>query len=282
MKYLYRSRVVARDDEDEGMRKIVLWGVGIVLLLIGLVWWQWPRPGVKVAMCDVGQGDAILFMEGFSQLLVDTGSENGGISACLGSEMPFWDMFVETVVITHTDSDHLGGLNSILNRYQVGKVITSQAAANRVQEAVNNRSKVVISWQGQEWHFGSLSGQVKYPPYMSEVSNINDTNAQSMVVRVQWGNQSMWMAGDAEKETEEKMIEGGWVEPTKILKVGHHGSASGSTAPFLAILRPDQAWISVGKGNRYGHPAQEVLERLSGMNVRIRRTDIEGTILEKE
>jgi competence protein ComEC len=262
----------------KGMNKIFWWGMGILVLMIGLVWWQWPEPGVQMVMCDVGQGDAILITEGFSQLLVDTGPEQGDVSACLGSNMPFWDMFVETVVITHADSDHVGGLDSVLRRYRVGKVITSQSAVSRVQEIAHNRTNVTTSWQGQQWMFGSISGVVKYPPYSQEVSKAEDANAQSLVVRLQWGTQSVWMAGDSDERVEERLLRLGLVEPTTILKVAHHGSASASTAPFLAILRPSQAWISVGKDNRYGHPTSEVLKRLSQAGIQIRRSDSEGTI----
>ncbi len=263
------------------MNKFIYWGIGTVILMVGLVWWQWPKPGVRVVMCDVGQGDAILFMEGFSQLLIDTGSESGGVSSCLGKAMPFWDMFVETVVITHTDSDHMGALNDLLGRYRVGKVITNQVSAERVQEVVNNRAMVAVTWQGQQWHFGSLSGLVKYPPYTSGVRANDDANAQSLVVRLQWANQSMWLAADADIKVEEILLGEGRVEPTRILKIGHHGSASSTSDQFLAILQPVQAWISVGAQNRYGHPAQEVLQRLINAGVRIRRTDKEGAILEQ-
>jgi len=272
------------------MKKVLWWGMGILILLTGVVWWQWPKPGVRVVMCDVGQGDAILFMEGFSQLLIDTGPESGGVSTCLGTNMPFWDMFVETVVITHADNDHVGGLDGILRRYRVGNVITSQVAVNRVREIVHNRTNIATSWQGQQWMFGSISGKVLWPPFApvytgasvgaSPLSN-EDTNAQSLVARLQWDNQSVWMAGDADARVEEVLINEGLVEPTTILKVGHHGSASASSESFLRILAPSQAWISVGARNRYGHPASDVLERLSGMKIMIRRTDKEGTFSAK-
>lgn len=264
-----------------------VWTVLFLILITGLVWRQWPSQSPEVVMCDVGQGDAILVVDGFSQMLIDAGPQTGGVATCLGSVMPFWDGFIEAVVITHADSDHMGGLDSLLKRYRVEKVVTTEAAYGRVTEVVRGRTRVVASWQNQQWQFGSIRGEVKWPPFVpistgtsvgaSRKNNEND-NHSSLVVRLEWEDESWWLAGDADETVEEKLLAMGEVEQSTILKVGHHGSATSSSAPFLAILRPLQAWISVGKENRYGHPSREVLERLEILGTTVRRTDEEGLI----
>jgi competence protein ComEC len=97
-------------------------------------------------------------------------------------------------------------------------------------------------------------------------------------VRLEWKDESWWLAGDADEIVEEKLLAMGEVEQSSMLKVGHHGSITSSTTPFLAVLRPSQAWISVGKENRYGHPSREVLNRLEISGTTVRRTDEEGLI----
>lgn len=267
--------------------KIVMWISGILVLMAVFVWQQWPTPSPTITMCDVGQGDALVLMEQYSQIVIDAGPKNGGVISCLGSVMPFWDRYVETVVITHADSDHMGGLDELLNRYAVITVITTEAAYERVKEVVKNRSNIAVSWLNHQWVFGSITGEVMWPPPVPVSTGISvgvgsknneDDNRSSLVVRLQWEGESIWLAGDSDEWVEERLLELGLVKPTKTLKVGHHGSKSSTSVPFLTILRPLQAWVSVGKDNRYGHPADETMDRLTLMGISVRRTDMEGMI----
>lgn len=256
--------------------KIMWWGVGLLLLMSMMVWRQWPSPTPKVTMCDVGQGDGLVVTQGFSQLVIDVGSAGTGILSCLSRLMPFWDREIEAIVITHDDSDHAGALGEILERYAVDDVITNEHSMEAVSKIVRGQSRVIPTWGGQEWRWGAISARVLWP-LRGRISS--DDNGDSLVVRMELlGKQSFWLAADMDERVEEILLKSGKVVPTDILKVAHHGSGSASSEPFLEVLRPFQAWVSVGKENRYGHPSREVLDRLKLMGIQVRRTDEEGMI----
>lgn len=256
--------------------KIIWWVTGIILLMAGAVWWQWPDEEPKITMCDVGQGDGLVITQGFSQLLIDTGSVESGILPCLAQVMPFWDRYIEGVIITHTDADHAGALGEVLERYEVGAVITNETSMEEITSIVGEQSQVMATWYGQTWLWGSIRAIVLWP-LQAGVSE-ND-NRDSLVMRLELSkDKSIWLAGDTDTYVEEKLIQMGSVISTTILKIAHHGSSTSSSVPFLEIMRPSQAWISVGKSNRYGHPSQEVIERLMMMEIEVKRTDEVGEI----
>lgn len=190
--------------------------------------------------------------------------------------MPFWDKQIEVIVITHTDKDHAGSLDDLLSRYVVEKIVTTEQAKVKIQEIVGDRAKVESTWAGQQWKWGIVTGQVIWPRYGDTESN---DNRGSLIVRLKLDSQtSVWLAADSDEVVETELVSKGLIIPSTILKVAHHGSASATSEPFLEILRPSQAWISVGKQNRYGHPSNDVLSRLTSMETIVRRTDESGTI----
>ena len=106
----------------------------------------------------------------------------------------------------------------------------------------------------------------------------NDVNANSIVARLDYGSFSMLLAGDAESQTEQRLLTKDLDLPARVLKVGHHGSKYASSADFLNRVKPEVAIVSCGAWNRYGHPAQAVLDRLRAGNVKLYRTDLQGEI----
>lgn len=259
------------------MTKILYWSIfGLFLILLIMVW-QWPKPGVLLTVCDVGQGDGVVIQQGYSQLLVDAGPPGGFMVVCLGKVMAFWDRQIETITLSHADSDHSGGLAEIFHHYRVKQVIVSEAEREKILPLLPKQTKLVISGQGDNWVFGDVSGRVLWPPKQNSEFGLqpseSDRNAGSLVWRMEYGKDSVWFAGDADEKVESALIAAGLVKPSNYLKVGHHGSKTASSDRFLAILQPHQAWISVGKENRYGHPNREVIERLEKLSVSIWRTD---------
>jgi competence protein ComEC len=254
----------------------------ISVMLTALVWFQWPDQRVAVVVCDVGQGDAIVFLQGFSQLVVDTGSPDKAVLTCLGNLLPFWDRQIEVVMITHDHADHIGGLAELLNHYRIGYVVTTAEAQAAVEKIVGAASEVMIVGQGDWWQLGLITGEVVWPPKRLETDGtaieVRDKNHYSLVWRMSYGNYSVWMAGDSDCKAEEMMVRQGVVKATTYLKVGHHGSKTSSCEPFLSILQPHQAWISAGEGNRFDHPHQKVLVSLEERGIEWRRTDKEGQI----
>ncbi len=265
-------------DESVGA-KAMRWLVGIsvgILVMMGWIWWQWPENQVVVTMCDVGQGDGIVFVQGKSQLVVDVGRDDGLILGCLGEEVPFWDKNIEAVVITHADSDHLGGLVRLLDAYKVKKIITTDEAKVEVNEIVSDRVQVITSLAGDRWSWGNVWFEVLWPQVGFRDSK--ETNDVSLVMRAEFVNgKSMWLAGDAGEKVERELIKNQKIIATEVLKVAHHGSSTATTKPFLELLQPRQVWISVGK-NDYGHPAEQVLRLFEEMKAVVKRTDKLGKI----
>lgn len=264
------------------MKRWGFWFFGLLILGLLFVWASWPADDPMVVMCDVGQGDALVITQGFSQIVMDTGQNNGGLVYCLGKVVPFWDRTIEMVVITHADADHSGALGELAERYRLKMVLTSPVAHDRVSKMVPG-IEMRTGVAGQVLRWGGIEGAVLWPVEpLPEVRGLraNDDNETGLVMRMVFpGGNSLWLAGDTGKVVEHYLLERGAVLPTTVLKVAHHGSASASSPAFLQALQPRQAWISVGARNRYGHPTAEVLQSLEGIKSAIHQTDKEGMIV---
>jgi competence protein ComEC len=267
------------------MKWWVSFSILVLLLLVAGVWREWPVATPVVTQCDVGQGDGLVMTQGFSQLVVDVGAPGAGMLTCLAEVMPFWDRELEVVVITHTDRDHVGALDEVLAHYRVGQVVTSEYALSVLQERVPDRKSLLTVFAGQQLKWGRLLGEVIWPekreviPELLEKLKESDTNYYSLVIRWQLSDtESLWLAADVDAKVEAQLLQNERIVPSTILKVAHHGSKTSTSEPFLAKLRPNQAWISVGAKNRYGHPAEEVLGRLEAIGSVIKRTDEMGAV----
>jgi competence protein ComEC len=284
------------------VRKVVYWGIGLILAAVFGVWWQWPDGKLHLTACDVGQGDATILEQGFNQVLVDGGPSNGKVLSCLSAQVPFWDRKLELVVVTHPQADHLGGLVEVLRRYQVGTLLVPNTSVDSdvfrsfFQEVRRLGIRVVTAEAGQKMELGKLQLKVLWPapePGLPLVwggegqelpvlgmkdEGENAVNEASVVVRASYDQFDVLLTGDIEAGIEAKLLSSGGLGGIEVLKVAHHGSKTSSTKAFLAELRPQVAIIEVGKGNRYGHPHQDVLDRLQSIGVLIERTDLLGEV----
>lgn len=262
------------------MRKlfIVIWCLFVLATI--WVWLAWPSETPELIMCDVGQGDGMIITQGFSQMVIDVGPANGAFVECLGSVLPFWDKRIEMVVITHADSDHVGGLSELSRSYKLDRVVTSEKAIDEVRKLVPSENMVAIGLMGQKWHWGKVMARIVWPPALEAISPslVDSTNDTSLVLRLLFqGGDSAWLAADTSEAVEEQLLKMNLVEPTTTLKVSHHGSKYATSEPFLAILQPRYFVVSVGKNN-YGHPSEEVLKRVEAKRGIVKRTDKQGAI----
>ncbi|MDD5084158.1 MAG: MBL fold metallo-hydrolase [Candidatus Moranbacteria bacterium] len=270
-------------------KKSFLYVGGMVLITLacalGLMLWFWWQDfsDTKVVFLDVGQGDAILIIQGSNQVLIDGGRSGKILLERLGAYMPFWDHQIETIVATHPDEDHIGGLVDAIKTYRVGTMLDTKmnsdtAVYRALQEAKSDRHITDM-----ETFSGLL---VKLPdggvmeavhPFESlENNHSKDTNATSIVMKLTTASgETFLFTGDLPDE-QENLIDPGKVD---VLKAGHHGSKSSSSDSFLKKLSPRDAILSVGANNRYGHPAPEVIDRLRTHHANIFRTDMQGSIL---
>lgn len=288
---------------------ILLLALGLLVLIFIVTY---PDKKVKVVFCDVGQGDAILISEGKVQILIDGGpfsysweeddelrgfekemrevvfkQKRSPVIDCLDGNMPFWDRKIEVMIATHPDLDHIGGLVSVLERFEVEKFLWNgdegeSLAWSEVRRRVEEEgvySKVLA--KGDLIRFGKVELEVLSPEEGS--GEWKEANEGSLVllgrIKGRKGEIKVLLMGDATMEVERRLV---WRkilnEEVDILKIGHHGSKTSSSEELLDMVRPAVAVISVGKNNRYGHPVKEVLERIEERGIEIRRTDRDGEL----
>jgi len=267
---------------------VVLAALLVTAALIWLAVLQLPDGRLHIAFLDVGEGDATLITTPRGQqILVDGGPSPVALTSALGRQMPFWDRSVDLVVMTHADADHMTGLVEVLKRYRVDGWIENGRADNHglyaeCQKELN-KEKVLrtVVYAGAKIDLGDGAVvEVLNPITPSGPSSgaQADSNDQSVVLRLAWGQASVLLTGDIGAQAESSLLRSGQSLSTSVLKVAHHGSNSPSSAGFLAAVQPGYAVISTGTGNRFGHPAAGVLDRLTQTGATILRTDQLGTI----
>jgi competence protein ComEC len=265
----------------------ILCGAAVIAVLAWLAVLQLPDRKLHVTFLDVGQGDAILITTPTGQqVLVDGGPSPSELTSALGKEMPFWDRSIDLLVMTHPDADHISGLVEVLDRYQIDGWLdnghpdddaTYGECMARIEEASIPRHTVRA---GDSLDLGQgIVLEVLHPPPELMVGTDADSNNNSLVLRLTWGEAEFLLTGDIGTEAERLLLRSNQDLSADLLKVAHHGSGGSSSEEFLTAVDPAYAVISVGEDNRFGHPDEGVLERLEALgDVMALRTDTEGTI----
>lgn len=262
------------------------WKIWLVALL-----WVWiavlalPDYQMRVVICDVGQGDAILIQRGTSQLLVD-GGPGERVLECLAKHMPFYDRQIEVVVATHPEADHIAGIASVAERYQIvhfiEPVVGKQTKIyDRVMRLVGEgEMKVSKVYAGDLIRLGKIKFRVVWPEkdWVDRYAQSPEVNQFSIGGIVEYGEFKIMLTGDADMMIQTEELANGRLVPVDVVKVPHHGSKTGMTVEWLEALTPRLAVISVGK-NSFGHPTKEAMDILEDVGAEILRTDIEGDIL---
>lgn len=263
----------------------------LLLVVFAFLFWQaafdyFQKPELEVSFFDVGQGDAI-FIESKdgTQILIDGGQPNK-ILPNLGGTMPFFDRFIDIVVLTHPHADHVSGLLEVLERYKVGMVVESgvdyhTAEAKIFRELVKEKGiKSIVVDHSTKLNFenGAVLRFI-YPEESFEGMVLKNVHDSALVGELDFEGRKILLMSDAEKNVEKRLVAEGKAGDVDVLKIGHHGSKTSSNDFFLAVVKPEYVVISAGARNRYGHPAQEVLSRLAAAGAQIFRTDLDGTII---
>jgi competence protein ComEC len=272
--------------------------VAVVVLPAVAVMVLWPEravvsPGVmEVTAIDVGQGDSLLVVspEGRT-MLVDAGGPVGGVTEAaeatsrfdVGEEVvsPYlWSRRIrrlDVMALSHAHSDHMGGMAAVMRSFRPRELwvgIDPDSEAYRALLAEAGELGVVVRHlhAGDDVAWGGAEVKVLAP----EVGYVNGgvpRNNDSLVMRVEYGRASALLEGDAEAPSEQAMVANGRMAPVTLLKVGHHGSRTSTTPEFFRAAAPKDAVVSVGKGNTFGHPRYEVIERIGEARTRLYRTD---------
>ena len=235
-----------------------------------------------VHFIDVGQGDAILIETDNVTILIDGGVRSAG-EIVVQYLVQRGIRELDLVIGTHPHADHIGGLIEVLRNFKVHSVIDAGVPHTTItfDDYLTEIEKQVAAGhcsyetpQGQVVTAGALTLTVLGPG--RDLGSLNDN---SVVARVDFGRTSFLFTGDAERASEEHLLSLGVNLGADVLKVGHHGSRTSTTPAFLQAASPAHAVIQVGEGNRYGHPNEEVLQRLVSAGVSIYRTDQHGTVV---
>jgi competence protein ComEC len=230
-------------------------------------------PGLRIEVLDVGQGDAILFQPAAAPaVLVDGGPPGDDLAGKLG------DAGVERLgaaVVTHDQSDHAGGIEELLGRFPVERLVYARLGRQPLGMARAAGAVPVRAATGTELRSGGLSFEVLWPPreLRDDPAPAADPNQLALVLLARWRDFSMLLTADAEAEA--VPLDPG---PVDVLKVAHHGSDDAGLGALLDRARPRLAVISVGADNPYGHPTAGTLATLAAHGVRTLRTDLAGEI----
>ena len=244
-----------------------------------------PDGYLRVHFLDIGQGDSILVVTPSGrQALIDGGPDGDIVSQALADTLPGGDRSLDLVVMTHLDSDHSNGLLEVLDRYTVGAVLSGpQPPGNEMRAQWEDRleqhgiAPVEVRAEYVVELGDGVELQVLNPP-RERLSG--DSNNDSLVMRLTYGEVSFLLAADIESEAEQSLVEGRAELQSTVLKAAHHGSKTSTTQPFLNAVSPAIAVVSAGLDNSYGHPAPAVVERLEAAveAENVYRTDRDGSI----
>ncbi len=237
---------------------------------------------LRVHFLDVGQGDSILvqFPNG-QNLLVDAGT-NESATTIINYLKKKGVTRLNYLVDTHPHEDHIGSMDAVIKNFAIGEVYLPKATTNTqtfrdVLSAVKNKGLQIKTAKAGVTILenDNLSARMLAPVGTS----YEDLNNYSAVIKVKYGNVAFLLTGDAEGISEKEMLDSGADVKVQVLKVGHHGSNSSTSAAFLKAVGPQYTVISVGAGNDYHHPHPSTLDKLKKAGVNVLRTDERGTIV---
>lgn len=230
----------------------------------------------SIHFIDVGQADAALVECDGHYMLIDGGNKadsNVIYSVLKSASVPKLDI----VIGSHAHEDHIGGIPGAFNYTTADLTLCpvtsydSDAFSDFARYAQQNGGGIIVPSVGDTYQLGSA------PVEIIGVNAGSDTNNKSIVLKIKYGDTAFLFAGDAERDAEQAILKSSKDVSATVLKVGHHGSDTSTTYPFLRAIMPEYAVISVGNNN-YGHPNENTLSRLRDADVEVFRTDLQGDI----
>ena len=232
---------------------------------------------LEIYFFDVGQADSILLKEKGNSILIDTGNKLDAPNLISFLEDDLKINKISMVVGTHPHEDHIGGMSEIIKEIPIDtilmpNVISTSKTFEILLDTIDELNyKITVPKVNQIFDFDNLKIQIIYTGKNNK--NLNDS---SIIIKAEYLNNSFLFMGDASKKIEEKILNKDI--SSDVIKIGHHGSSYSTSISFLNKVNPKYAVIEVGKNNNYGHPSQVTLNNLKEKNIKIMRTDLDGTI----
>ncbi len=253
--------------------------------------WQLPSKFEFTAL-DVGQGDALLLTipQSSVQILIDGGPDEKIVEK-LEKYLPVGDNFIDLLILTHGHDDHVGGIPHILENFEVGLILDSEAVCDNTnyQKMIEQIEVLALpklcAIRGEKIKIGSDFSLEIIHPFFSREMEYENLNDASITAIATYKDEKIILTGDLETEGEKEILK--YLESkdnleklrAQVLKIGHHGSKTATSADFLEAVNPKQAVISCGKENKFGHPHQEIISKLENRKIKILRTDQKGDLL---
>ncbi|MDR1821173.1 MAG: MBL fold metallo-hydrolase [Oscillospiraceae bacterium] len=261
--------------------------ISVVIAISYVAWRTVAPPGdadtpsgdkLTVYFIDVGQADSALVVSGSAAMLIDGG--NAADSDLVYTFLKDHGVtHLDYIVATHAHEDHIGGLSGAL-QYASADVAfcpvteyDSRAFTSFVKQLNKQGKEITVPKPGDAFRLGGADVRILAPLKPSD-----EPNNTSIVLMITYGKTSFLFTGDAERAEEADILAAGYDLSATVLKVGHHGSGTSTTYPFLREIMPQYAVISCETDNSYGHPHEDTLSRLRDANVKLYRTDMQGAI----
>ena len=235
---------------------------------------------MRVHFIDVGQADSAFIELGNGQTMLIDAGRSGNASTIVNYIKGLQYETIDYVVASHPHDDHIGGMATVLDSFNIGKMYmpkqahTITAFTNMLNVIENKNIELYTAKAGTSILSSGIIDIDVLAPFADSDSNLNNISA---VVRITYGKTVMLFTGDAEHVIENQLLNSGI--DADVLKVGHHGAGSASSSSFIKAVSPEVAVISVGEGNSYGHPHADTLSILNKVGAKIYRTDEQGTIV---
>lgn len=259
--------------------------LGLLFLAVVFVWYavfSEERKGLEIDFLDVGQGDAIFIQApNGNQVLLDAGPNKKVLSE-LSKVMPFYDHSIDVIIESHPDNDHIAGFIDAFKRYDIGTIMESGVEVDtlvyqELEKTIKDKNiQKILAKRGMRINLGD---GIYIDILLPVINNPNFSPHDGMVVlKLNYDKNSFLLTGDMETKIENYLISIDNNLKSDVLKIGHHGSRTSTSETLLGYVNPEYAIISVGKDNKYGHPNQEILDKLNQFKIPILRTDEKGTI----
>jgi competence protein ComEC len=255
------------------------------MIFAGIYWYiNIPNDKLSINFLDVGQGDSILIISPDNKiLLIDGGKDEKAIEE-IQNKLNILNRRIDYIIATHADSDHIGGLDDIVDSYEVGKFMMPQTTKSTnvlkkllTKIADDNIERIDIT-DNSDFSLGCcVTVDFLWPIMNSELIDQKNENSLSAAFIITYKNFQAYFDGDLPQNIEDYLVSKNPVD-VDLIKVSHHGSKTATSQNFLNILKPELAIISVGNNNAYHHPDISIINRLKYSKSMILRTDEGGGI----